>query len=86
MLEERRETLGATIDELQERLENLESQYEELPFTDERIRVIVDEIAELRKMFSALETIDETADYSAKRALIEILNLRATLRITNEER
>jgi ribosomal protein L17 len=49
--------------------------------TEEQIAEIISEVKELRKMYEALHTIDEEADFSAIRAFIQLLNLRATLRV-----
>ena len=40
---------------------------------------------ELRKVYTALEQIDQEADFEAKQALIGLLDLRATLRIDDND-
>jgi len=81
---QREEEYGAAIDKLKTRREVLRAEYEGTPFTDEHIAFLVAEVEELRKMYEALYTIDEEADFDAKRALIDILNIRATLRVDSE--
>jgi site-specific DNA recombinase len=80
MLDERAEAAGAAIDELKQRLLALQAKLEAAPFTEVNIDAIVKEVAALREMYEALHTIDEEADFEAKRALIELLNLRCTLK------
>jgi len=79
MLEEQIETLGLTIDELEERLVTVQSEVLAQPYTDAHIEEAINELNELRKVYEALETINEESDFEAKRALINILNLKVTL-------
>jgi site-specific DNA recombinase len=84
ILDEQIEKYGAALDELEERREMLAQRQETVLLTDEDIAEITEEIAAVRKMITALEVINEEADFSAKKRLIEIMNLRATLR-TDEQ-
>jgi site-specific DNA recombinase len=84
MLDERIEIIGLAIDEMQERLDILLDKRQDEPYTDEQIAVIVSEISALRDMYEALDTIDEEADLDAKKELIKILNLKATLRVDEQ--
>jgi hypothetical protein len=79
MLESQIETLGLAIDEMEERLATLQAEALAQPYTDAHIEEAIEEIKKLREMYEALETINEESDFSAKRALINILNLKVTL-------
>jgi len=79
MLDEQIEAVGLAVDELDERLTVLQAEVLEQPYTDQHIEQAVAELSELRKMYQALETINEEADFEAKRTLINILNLKVTL-------
>jgi site-specific DNA recombinase len=81
LLDERAEDYGTAIDELTARRDALVERKSQVVLTDQQIAEIISEVSELRKMYEALHTIDEEADFSAKRALVELLNLRATLRV-----
>jgi site-specific DNA recombinase len=81
MLDDQIEALGLAIDEMDDRLISLQSEVLDQPYTDEHIEEAIKEIGELRKMYEALETINEEADFAAKRALINFLNLKVTLYI-----
>lgn len=74
------EKYGAALDELEGRKQTLRNHQRSELLADEEIEARVAEVDALRKMHDALETIHEEADFSAKQALIELLNLRATLR------
>lgn len=80
MLDEKAEQIAGTIDELKVRLTLLWEAKGAAPFSDERIAEVVSEIEELKKVFAALEHINQTGDFAAKRAIIVRLNLKATLR------
>jgi site-specific DNA recombinase len=86
MLEEQIEALGLTIDELEERLITLQSEALSEPYTDEHIKEAIAELNELRKVYEALETINEESDLTARRALINILNLKVTLYLKDGEK
>ncbi len=79
MLDDQIETLGLTIDEMDERLTTLQADALTQPYTDEHIEEAIAELKKLREMYEALETINEESDFEAKRALINILNLKVTL-------
>jgi site-specific DNA recombinase len=80
LLDQRAEEYAQAIDALNARRESLVEKKRQEPFTDENIAELVSELRALREMYEALQAINEDADFSAKRALIDLLNLRATLR------
>ncbi len=80
MLDDQIETLGLTIDEMDERLTTLQADALTQPYTDEHIEEAIAELKKLREMYEALETINEESDFEAKRALINILNLKPMIR------
>jgi len=84
VLTERAETMGAMLDELEARKDALTNQLDQSPIRDEDVALFTSEVKALGAMYEALHTIDEEADFEAKRALIDILNLKATLRIDEE--
>lgn len=84
MLDERAEQYAHVIDDMNERLELLRSEKDRMPFSTANIEEAVREVEALREMYEALHAINETPDYEAKRALIDILDIRVTLRIDEE--
>jgi chromosome segregation ATPase len=84
ILEGQAEELGVAIDQLTLRKTKLEEEYAEDAVTDAVITQLVAEVEGLRQIYEALHAIDEEADFDAKRALIDILNITATLRVDSD--
>jgi site-specific DNA recombinase len=77
IFQEKADQLGGIIDKLTRKKEGLE---EKRIVEDLNESEILEEIEVLRRTFVALHNIDDEADFQAKRALIELLNLKATIR------
>jgi site-specific DNA recombinase len=86
MLEEQMESLGLTIDELEERLLSLQTEVLEQPYTDEHIDEAIRELTKLRQVYEALESINEESDFEGMRALINILNLKVTMYVKDGQK
>jgi site-specific DNA recombinase len=84
ILDRQIEEYGGALDALIARRNSLSQTSQSQVLTDEEIAQIKEELAAIKQMLGALHTIDEQADITAKRALIEALNLKATLR-TDEQ-
>jgi seryl-tRNA synthetase len=81
LLDQRAEEYSAVIEELETRRNKLTEELEEEIDPSQ----LVEEVEALRQMYEALHTIDQDADFTAKRYLIELLNLKGTLRTEGEE-
>jgi site-specific DNA recombinase len=84
LLDQKAEEYAETIDELNTRLEALLSQQREAPYTDENIAEMVEEVTALRELYEALEEINQSADFTARRTLIDLLNLKASIRVDDD--
>ena len=77
-LDTRIEETGRLIDDLTAKRAALAARLEEETITDEEIDAALDEIAAVQE---ELDDITQVHDFTAKRRLIEALNIRATLRV-----
>jgi DNA invertase Pin-like site-specific DNA recombinase len=84
VLEQKTEELGTIIDGLGNRREALLERQKDRPFDELAQRELIAEVEALRHSVDALKMIDQDADFEAKRTLIELLNLKATIR-TDEQ-
>jgi Recombinase zinc beta ribbon domain len=85
ILDQKLEEYAGIIDNLKARREALLTEQGQEPLTDAEVQAMVSELTALRQMNEALATINETADFTAKRALIDLLDLHVQIRIDEED-
>lgn len=84
LLDQRAEEYAEAIEKLHARKQVLISEKGSNPFSDENIAEMLEQLDALREMNEALRTINETADFEAKRKIIDLLNLKATYRVAED--
>ncbi len=80
VLAENRERLGATIQGLEQERAELSVQIDSQALTDEQISTVVDFAEEV-----GLGLVRAEEDFDARRRIIELLDVRATLAVENDE-
>jgi len=80
ILDTKTEEYAEAIEELKKRRDVLTEERLNAPFSFGNIQEVVSEIAELRQIYEALHAIDQKADFEAKLALIQLMDLTATLK------
>jgi hypothetical protein len=83
-LKDKRDERSTVIESLQERVDTLKAEEDKAKASEEELFEAISEVQALTEAREAIDIIDETDDFTAKRRLVELLNITATLRFTED--